>query len=349
MNRSTSKLILSRRPGGSRESGFTLIEMMIAITIGLGILAGLVGVLAANSNNSRANDRTSELMSNGRYALNSMKQELRQAGFRGYTWAEPTAPGALGTLTNECLAAGETAGTFVSNIRQGVWGANNSNPFSASCIPSTSYAAGNDVLVVRRLAAIPAPTLNATSVYFRSSYAAGQIFRGTGTACPLPPISTYTAPFNAAPCIPGSPFVDLSDFAVLIYVYYISPFTVSERETPLVPALYRVALQSDGSMSRELVASGIEHFQVQYGRLTVAVPATTQFADTLTGSSVNTVASDWDNVESVRIWLLARNETAEPGYSNTNSYVMGDQTYDFAAAPDGFRRQLFSTVVQLRN
>lgn len=337
MNRSTSKLILSRRPGSSRESGFTLIEMMIAITIGLGILAGLVGVLAANSNNARTNDRTSELMSNGRYALNSMKQELRQAGYRAYTWAEPTAPGALGTLTNECLAAGETAGTFVSNIRQGVWGANNSNPFSASCIPSTSYATGNDVLVVRRVASPPTGCPDGSSppcadtLYFQSSYSTGQVFRGA------------TAPVFADGLTP------VASFPVQIYVYYISPFTVSERETPLVPALYRVALQSDGSMSRELVASGIEHFQVQYGRLTVAVPATTQFSDTLTGSSVNTVASDWDNVESVRIWLLARNETAEPGYSNTNSYVMGDQTYDFAAAPDGFRRQLFSTVVQLRN
>jgi type IV pilus assembly protein PilW len=337
MNRSTSKLILSRRPGSSRESGFTLIEMMIAITIGLGILAGLVGVLAANSNNARTNDRTSELMSNGRYALNSMKQELRQAGYRAYTWAEPTAPGALGTLTNECLAAGETAGTFVSNIRQGVWGANNSNPFSASCIPSTSYATGNDVLVVRRVASPPTGCPDGSSppcadtLYFQSSYSTGQVFRGA------------TAPVFADGLTP------VASFPVQIYVYYISPFTVSERETPLVPALYRMALQSGGSMSRELVASGIEHFQVQYGRLTVAVPATTQFSDTLTGSSVNTVASDWDNVESVRIWLLARNETAEPGYSNTNSYVMGDQTYDFAAAPDGFRRQLFSTVVQLRN
>ena len=330
MNCSTSPLKSAPPVSRGRESGFTLIEMMIAITIGLGILAGLVGVLAANSNNSRANDRTSELMSNGRYALNSMKQELRQAGFRAYTWADPIAPGALGTLTNECLATGATAGMFVSNIRQGIWGANNSNPFSASCVPDASYAAGNDVLVVRRLA-VNDETPVASKIYFQSSYSTGQVFRGA------------TAPVFADGLTP------VASFPVQIYVYYISPFTVSASETPLVPALFRVALQSDGSMSRELVASGIEHFQVQYGRLTTTVPATTQFFDTLSGSSFSTVASDWDNVNSVRIWLLARNETAEPGYANTNVYVMGDQTYDFGRTPDGFRRQLFSTVVQLRN
>jgi type IV pilus assembly protein PilW len=321
------------RPG--QQAGFTLIEMMIAITIGLGILAGLVGVLSVNSSNSRTNDRTSELITNGRYALNAIKQEVRQAGFRGYTWADPMTPAALGTLTNECLEAGATAGSFVSNIRQGIWGANNSNPFSGSCIPDASFADGNDVLVVRRLAAIPATTLRDNTVYFQSSYSVGQIFRSTTT-----PV--------VAPVFPDSP-TPLATFAVETYVYYISPFTVSANEDPLVPALYRVALQSDGSMDRELVASGIEHMQVQYGEVIPGVSPTNQFFNTMAGASTATASTPWDSVNSVRIWLLARNETAEPGYTNTNSYAMGDQTYDFSAAPDGFRRQLFTTVVQLRN
>lgn len=325
--------VQSRRrfKGQERQSGFTLIEMMIAITIGLGILAGLVGVLASTSSNSRTNDRTSELMSNGRYALNTLKQELRQAGFRGYTWADPMAPASLGTLTNECLETGATAGTFISNVRQGVWGANNSNPFSGSCIPSASYASGNDVLVVRLVAAIPSTTLSANTVYFQSSYSTGQVFRGT-----------------TAPVFPDSP-TPLASFAVQTYVYYISPFTVSASESPLVPALYRVSLQSDGSMSRELVASGIEHLQVQYGKLIPGTPSTVQFYDTLSGNSTSTAISDWDSVSAVRVWLLARNESPEPGYVNNNVYVMGDQTYDYSGTADNYRRQVFSTVVQLRN
>ena len=49
---------------------------------------------------------------------------------------------------------------------------------------------------------------------------------------------------------------------------------------------------------------------------------------------------------SVRIWLLARNVTPEPGYQNTQTYAMGDQSY---TVNDSFRRQMFTTVVQLRN
>jgi type IV pilus assembly protein PilW len=314
------------------QSGFTLIELMISITIGLGILAALVGVLATNSGNSRTNDRTSELMTNGRYALNSMKQELRQAGFRGYTWAEPGTPGPLGVLSNECLEAGATAGSFIGNIRQAIWGAKAVNPFAANCIPAANYADGNDLLVVRRLDVIPTTTLSANTVYFQSSYAAGQLFRGA-----------------TAPTLAGSP-QPLGSFAVKTYVYYISPFTDSATESPMVPALRRVALQSDGSMASELVASGIERMEVQFGRTTTSgAVSSTQYLNTLSGTSYNSaVGSAWNDVNSVRIWLLARNATAEPGYTNGITYDMGDNPYT-PNPPDGYRRQLFTTVVELRN
>ena len=328
----TAPLFSAPSVRAARESGFTLIEMMISITIGLGILAGLVGVLATNSSNSRSNDRTSELMTNGRYALNSMKQELRQAGFRGYTWAEPSAAGAV-AVTNECLQTGAGAGAFVGNIRQGIWGANdpNPNPFQDTCIPAANFLAGNDIVVVRRVASIPDPALDTGTVYFHSSYERGQIFQGV------------TAPTFGGPPAP------LASFAVQAYVYYICPFTVAATVSPRVPSLRRVGLRSDGVMADELVASGIERLQVQYGLL--ATNRNTQYLNAgdapLTGSSFISTLTEWEEVNSVRIWLLARNTVAEPGYANTTEYPMGEVT--FTAPGDGFRRQLFTTVVQLRN
>jgi len=322
-----------------RQGGFTLIEMMISITIGLAILAGLVGVLATNSSNSRTNDRTSELMTNGRYALNSMKQELREAGFRGYTWAEPSPPSPWTAPANGTgcygVEAGASASAFVANIRQGVWGSNNANPFAATCIPAARYVNGSDVLVVRRLAVVPTnAALEENTVYFRTIYERGQLFRSTAGA-PVPPT------FTGSTQIPGT-------FEVQIYVYYISPFTVAATETPLVPSLRRLAMQTDGvnagTMVDELVASGIERMQVQYGRLTTAPD--TQYLNTLAGTSSEAAETPWDEVHSVRIWLLARNSTPEPGFANTTTYAMGDQNY---TPGDNFRRQLFTTVVQLRN
>jgi type IV pilus assembly protein PilW len=321
------------RPGHGCQRGFTLIEMLISITIGLGILAGLVGVLASNAGNSRSNDRTSELMTNGRYALNSIKQELREAGFRGYTWAEPGTPEPWAVPSNAdgCFGteAGASYGAFLSNMRQGVWGANNANPFAANCIAAASYANGNDVLVVRRLSDTPVAALAADTVYFRTTYERGQLFRAAG-AVPVAPDYGASRP--------------VANFALQTYVYYISPFTVSAAEVPLVPALVRVSLLPNGTMARELVASGIERMQVQYGRRTTAPD--TQYVDVLPGASSDATDTTWTEVNSVRIWLLARSYTPEPGYVNTQTYTMGDQNL---VANDGFRRQLFSTVVQLRN
>lgn len=308
----------------SVERGFSLIEMMISVTIGLMIVAALVGVLAGNSRSTKSNDRASELQSNGRYALDHLKRELRHAGYRGYTWAEPNAPTQAIAVGNECLGAGAAADTFVQNIRQGIWGANDGNPYSASCLPAAQYLRG-DVLVIRRADSATAAALSANTLYLRSTYSAGEVFQGA-----------------VAPTITGVP---LADFALKEYVYYVG----SDDSNAALPALRRVSLQ-DNAMVDEMVVSGIEHIQVQYGRLDTASNTQYANANSISGTSTDSPATlssyAWDEVNSARIWLLARTAQPEPGYANTSTYTMGDVAYP---VNDSFRRQLFTAVVQLRN
>ena len=307
------------------ERGFSLVEMMVSITIGLMILVALLGVLSGNAKSSKTNERTSELQSNGRYALNNLKRELRHAGYRGYTWADQTPPTTAIAVTypagsvEECGGAGNG---FVQNIRQGVWGANDSNPFADDCI-NDGYLRG-DVLVIRRVAAAPSTTLAAGTFYLRSTYSAGEVFQGT-----VAPVS-----FSGVP---------LAMFGIQEYVYYIG----SDDNDTTFPALRRVSLQADGSMMDEMVVSGIEHLQVRYGIATTDLNQRYYDANNISGSYSDTNLTDWSNVNSVRIWLLARNQKVEAGYIDTNTYVMGDVTY--GPTNDGYRRQIFSSVVQLRN
>lgn len=306
-------------------SGFSLIEMMISITIGLMVIAALVAVLVSNSGSAKTNDRTSELQSNGRYALDHLKRELRHAGYRGYSWEKPTPPTTAIAVTNECLDGG-AADTFVQNIGQGVWGANDSNPYTLNCLPDANRVRG-DVLVIRRVASQISTALTPGSLYLRSTYSVAEVFQPTASAV-------------VAPVIVGLP---IADFALQEYVYYIGKDDVDTS----VPALRRIALLADGSMSDQLVVSGIEHMQLQYGRVTT--DGNTQYynANAIVGTST-TAQTDWKEVNSVRIWLLARNAKAEAGYSNTTKYPMGD-VLTYPATSDSFRRQLFTAVVQLRN
>jgi hypothetical protein len=241
-------------------------------------------------------------------------------------------------------------------VGQGVWGTKDSNPFSANCIPAGHYARG-DVLVVRKLSSAVATALNPSQFYFRSSYASGEVFRQPAASatplatCPSPQ-SAYAAPFDKEPCLAGSPGVDLLNFPLEIHVYFIRPYTAQANELPLTPALCRVVLKSDGTMDEEVVASGIEDMRIQYS-LSLTNQTSQYFeANNITGASTAT-SSDWDNVSAARVWLLARNSTTEPGYSNTTVYTLGSSTYPRTPPSnftgDSYRRQLFNTVVQLRN
>lgn len=318
---------LHRRPAPA--PGFTLLELLISMAIGLFILAGLIAVLTANYNSARANDQTSELVTNGGNALNALKQDIRQAGFRGRTWGEPELSDGWVAPERGCAGAepGASAGAFVANLRQGVWGANNHNPFSGNCIAPEQYVPGTDVLVIRYVAPLATPAPTGQAIYLRSSYGRGELFRG-----------------DAAPIeVPDG--AGAADFAVRIHVYHVRPYTRSPTESPRVPALVRASLQSDGSMRSELVASGIEQFQVRFGHL--GADANIQYVDTLEGDSSTPTPTAWDDVHALRVWLLARASAAEAGYVNRTSYVMGDRAE--APANDGYHRQLFSSVVQLRN
>lgn len=330
MNACTQKRAQHPIPSGAGISGFSLIEMMISITIGLMIIAALVGVLTSNSRSSKTNDRTSELQGNGRYALDHLTRELRHAGYRGYT---PVAPESTSwttpVITNEC----GTAGSFAKNIRQRVWGGNDSNgdstdnPFSGNCISGASapitYRQG-DVLVIRRVAGTPtlAASAAASTIYVRSSYSSVSMLQGSA--------------------LPAGVTVGTENFALQVYTYYIG----SDDNDTTVPALRRVALAGN-AMVDEMVVSGIEQIQFEYGMTNT--DGTTQYftANNISGSHSATGATDWDKISSVRIWLLARNAKAEAGYSNTNTYTLSNRIYGPMA--DSFRRQLFTTAVQLRN
>lgn len=309
---------LNQARHGSSVAGFSLVEMMISVAIGLVIIAGLVAVLLSSSGSSKTNDHTAELQSNGRYALDYFKRELRQAGYRGFTPKAPeSSDWTTPTITNEC----GIAGNFVKNIRQAVWGANDSNPFSGNCIPAASYLQG-DMLVVRRAdtTLTLAASAVATSLYINSSYSLLNLMQGSAL--------TDTAATG--------------NFAWHVDVYYIGN---DNAPNATLPALRKVTLNGT-TMSDELVVSGIEHMQLEYGITDTHGAIQYLSADAISGDHSATGATDWDKVSVVRIWLLVRNSQAETGYTNTHTYRLSHLVYP---VNDNFRRQVFTTVVQLRN
>jgi type IV pilus assembly protein PilW len=111
-----------------------------------------------------------------------------------------------------------------------------------------------------------------------------------------------------------------------------------------VPALYRLGLVN-GALRSEEIARGVEQFQVRYGLDSDDDGSVDEYVDAPPASD----AVRWDQVIAARIWLLLRADCPETGYTNTNTYRMGNLVYPAAGLPDGYRRTLFTTTVALRN
>ncbi len=66
-----------------RDSGFSLIELMIGMTIGLVLLTVLATVFDRTSGGRSDLDRVSRLIENSRFAVDVIGDDMRHAGFYG--------------------------------------------------------------------------------------------------------------------------------------------------------------------------------------------------------------------------------------------------------------------------
>ena len=63
------------------SSGFTLLELLIALVIGSIVIAVVGGLFLANTNTFKTVDDNSRLQENGRFALQTLERAVHQAGF----------------------------------------------------------------------------------------------------------------------------------------------------------------------------------------------------------------------------------------------------------------------------
>src|SRR5688572_32219281 len=77
------------------QQGLSLLELMIALTIGLGLLAGLTSVFVNSSRSHTELARASQQIENGRFAIQTLQEDIWHAGYYGrhvaYTTSAPTA------------------------------------------------------------------------------------------------------------------------------------------------------------------------------------------------------------------------------------------------------------------
>ena len=74
---------IKTRENWVNTSGFTMVELLIAMTIGLTLSAGVIQVYVANSQSDRIQEARMRIQETGRFALNYLASEIRMGAYLG--------------------------------------------------------------------------------------------------------------------------------------------------------------------------------------------------------------------------------------------------------------------------
>jgi prepilin-type N-terminal cleavage/methylation domain-containing protein len=146
-----------RTPGDVRYSrGLTLVEVMVAMTISLLILAALVSVFVNMSRSTNEMAKTNSLIENGRFAIQLLQDDLVHAGFWGgyvpqfdnlsFTAVPADAPTAV---PNPCAVYNTWDSTYRNNILGIPVQSYDTLPTGTGCLSPLAQKTNSDVLVVR--------------------------------------------------------------------------------------------------------------------------------------------------------------------------------------------------------
>jgi type IV pilus assembly protein PilW len=341
------------------QDGYTIVELMVAMTIGLMILATLVTVFANNSRARVEIDRANQQTENGRYALQLLSDELHNAGyfaeFNPGTVSSPDSqlqPNVPTAIPDPCAT---DVTSLNSNVAVPVQGYDNA---TAGNIPGclANVRAGTDILVVRRASTCAVgdagcDPLVAGAPYFEASTCDTELQQtGTGHFVLDKSTATLTNAVHQIHCTTASGWHQYRT-----HIYFVAN---DDKPNDGIPTLKRAELGAGGFTIVPLV-EGVENLQIEYGLDTTAptsgMPAVyTADPGIYNGCAPADCVSYWRNTVAAKIHLLARNNTTTPGYVDDKTYALGlmaDGITPKNVGPynDAFKRHAYEAVVWLTN
>jgi type IV pilus assembly protein PilW len=357
------------------QRGFTLIELMVSIVVGMVIIASLALLFANNSRARQEMEKTSQQIENGRYATQTMRDDLRLAGYYGEII--PTALSVPTAVPDPSATDDASVAAALPLSVQGYHFGMDSSLYST--LPTgvntllTDRRLNSDVVVVRRTSTCAAgPNAGdveascsamdvTTSKYFQTTLCATHLTNVTdasklfaiGTDAAVfttsnPNVATFTPAFLAKKdCL--TPAVTRS---FSLHIYYVTNNDVAGDG---IPTLKMISLGANSFGSPVAIAEGIETLQVEYGIDTNADGAPDSWKADPAAGAANAAAAvlAWSQVTTVKLHVLARNTQASTGqFTDSRAYVLGTTTSadnTFGPYNDAYKRHAYNHVVRLVN
>ncbi|SMP63958.1 type IV pilus assembly protein PilW [Desulfonatronum zhilinae] len=338
-----------------RSHGLTLVELLVAMVIGLVVLGGVYQIFRESTATYRMQEGLSRLQENGRFALDFLVYDVRQAGYRGCITHGPM----TNTLNN--------ADSWTYNFNVGIQGYDNVGT-SVSELGNLSTLSGSDVIVIRTLLGDPVRIVknnNSAQLFVEVTsnepdacpgnkpqvsglcegdilmvsdcvksrvFQAGNIQVASGELNVTHPASG--TPGNAISSWGGANAPAEERFGPDAEIVKISTIVYHVRDNF---SLYRKV----GAAAAEPLVDGVQTMQVLYGIDTDGDRNINQY---VTADSVG----DWESVRSVQIGLLMRT-TDEIRDMEADDAVYNVLGTDFGPYNDRHLRRVFTATVGLRN
>lgn len=86
-----NRVICTRRSRSGHQAGFTLVELMIAMVLGLIVIGGVISVFLAGQRSYATNSALADVQENSRIAFEMLMQDIRGAGLTGCNNSAPVA------------------------------------------------------------------------------------------------------------------------------------------------------------------------------------------------------------------------------------------------------------------
>ena len=345
-------------PQPPRARGFSLVELLVAVAIGLTILGGLSAMFVKNTRAQGEIEKAHRQVENGRFAIDLLAVDLRNAGY--FAEFDPTVLASPAALPAPCAA---TLADLQAGLTMPVQGVDD-DATALTCLEDVRR--GTDVLVVRRTAtciagAAGCEPLAAGGPFFQASLCNNASELDSPDTADFYALDLGTANLDRHQrnCTPvagsGTPA------AIRRYRTHIYFVANNNQDGDGIPTLKRAELGSDGSAptwSIVPLAEGIENLQLEYGLdigpadgvadVTSANPATAAGC-----AAAACAVANWRSVVAVKLNLLARNASPTPGYTDNKSYVLGLNADGSSneVEPDGvgYKRHVFQSLVTLPN
>ncbi|MCP5132160.1 MAG: PilW family protein [Gammaproteobacteria bacterium] len=335
------------------QSGFGLVEIMVALVIGLFLMTGVVEIFIGSKTTYKTTYNSSRIQENGRLAMELLSRDLRMAGYRGCLRSSMPVTNTLNNATS-----------FNWNLDQDMQGFNASgttwSPALPSEISSLQMLPGTDVITVRTIdsediyvtgqpsnqpACTPSVSSTADLKVTNNNFLKDDdiVLVSNCQHAAIFQITNFNTQENVVhnagnTIVPGNSTKDLGGCLIGGEMMKISTKTYFIRTgSSGRPALWRrVATDS----AQELV-EGVENMQITYGIDSTGDRQANQYT---TADTVNT-NNWWPNVVSIRVSLLLQS-IDDRITTQTQSYNYNAQSI---TATDRRLRQVFNTLISVRN